>query len=342
MKAVFAILSLLVMNGCQSLGYVTQAALGQARLMTSREPITDLLLDPALDAQLAEQLQLVMRAREFAATELLLPANGSFSSYVELDQPYPVWSVFAAPRFSLTPLSWCFPIAGCVSYRGYFSQQAAIDFSEQLAADGYDVYVAGAEAYSTLGWFNDPLTSAVLWRNDNQLRALVFHELVHQHYYLPGDTAFNESLASFLEQEGLRRWHAAQGEPSTMAQYDAQEQQQREFIGFVLRFRERFAELYRSATVDEADKRALQAEMREAWLSRGASTGYQGFFQGPLNNAQLSTVGSYFDWVPAFEQLLQDEQGDLTCFYERVENLMRLPGEVRRQALNDLMSLSSD
>ncbi|GGG52048.1 aminopeptidase [Pseudohongiella nitratireducens] len=342
MKRLWVIFALLMMSGCQTLGYVGQAALGHARLMASREPIPEILASPTLDPQLAQQLQVVSQAREFAEANLFLPANGSFTSYVSLDQPFPVWNVFAAPRYSLTPLSWCFPVAGCVSYRGYFSQEAATGFAGQLASDGYDVFVAGAEAYSTLGWFNDPLTSAVLWRDNNQLRALVFHELVHQHYYLPGDTAFNESLASFIEQQGLYRWHEARGEPSAMTQYQAQEQRQREFIDFVLGYRNRFAEMYASDAPSAARKQALQTEMREEWLGRGESAGYQGFFAGPLNNAQLSTVGSYFDWVPAFEQLLAEESGSLRRFYARVEHLMRLPDDKRRQALNELMQLKAD
>lgn len=337
MRVLLALITLLALTACQTVGYIGQAALGQARLMASREPIDELLDSSSLNPALTQQLQLVVLAREFAATELGLPANGSFTSYVELDRPFPVWNVFAAPRYSLSPLNWCFPIAGCVSYRGYFSREAATRYADQLLAEGMDVYVAGAEAYSTLGWFNDPLTSAVLWRNDSQLIALVIHELVHQHYYLPGDTAFNESLASFIKQEGLRRWYAMHsGGIEVMAAYEVQQQQQREFVDFVLSYRERFAELYQAGSVSETDKQALQHQMRQDWQRRGESAGYQGFFAGPLNNAQLSTVGAYFDWVPAFEQLLVEEAGNLEQFYGRVEALMRLPEESRRQALREL------
>lgn len=342
MRLPLVLLALFVMSGCQSIGYVGQAALGHVRLMAGREPIDELLNNPSLDSRLTQQLQLVGQAREFAEAYLYLPANGSFTSFVALDRPFPVWNVFAAPALSLTPLSWCFPVAGCVSYRGYFSQQAAVEFSNQLASEGFDVYVAGVEAYSTLGWFNDPLTSAVLWRNNNQLIALVFHELVHQHYYLPGDTAFNESLATFIEQEGLRRWHSGRAEVEAMAAYEAQEQQRQAFIDFVLAYRDRFAALYRSESASEGQKQALQDEMRSEWLARGESAGYQVFFQGPLNNAQLSTVGSYFDWVPAFRQLLTEEGGDLQRFYDRIEELMHLPDMERRQVLKEMMSALSE
>lgn len=331
------VITLLALSGCQTVGYVGQAALGQVQLMAGREPIDELLTRSDLDPKLSQQLELVVVAREFAEAELSLPAKGSFTSYVELEKPFPVWNVFAAPRYSLTPLSWCFPIAGCVSYRGYFSQDAATRYAEQMAEDGFDVYVAGAEAYSTLGWFNDPLTSAVLWRSDSQLVALVIHELVHQHYYLSGDTAFNESLASFIEQEGLRRWYAKYpGDAEVMTAYEARQKQQREFVDFVLSYRDRFEQLYQSASVSEAEKQALQSQMRHDWEKRGETAGYQGFFRGPLNNAQLTTVGSYFDWVPSFERLLSEEKGDLSRFYRRVEGLMRLPEDQRRQALERL------
>lgn len=340
MRLSLCLLALLLLSGCQTVGYVGQAAFGHVSLMASREPIDNLLNNPSLDSQLAQQLHVVVQAREFAASDLHLPANGSFTSFVALDRPFPVWNVFAAPEFSLTPVSWCFPVAGCVSYRGYFSQQAAVEFSEQLASEGFDVYVAGAEAYSTLGWFNDPLTSAVLWRNNNQLMALVIHELVHQHYYLPGDTAFNESLATFIEQEGLRRWHAGRAEKQAMAAYEKQARQRQIFIDFVLGYRDQFDALYRTESVSVTEKQALQQQMRRDWLARGEAAGYQVFFQGPLNNAQLSTVGAYFDWVPAFQQLLENQGGDLPRFYQQVAGLMRLPDSERRQTLRALLSVS--
>ncbi|MCB1664725.1 MAG: aminopeptidase [Pseudomonadales bacterium] len=329
----------LVLVACDSVRYYGQAAKGQMSLLWSRRDIETLLKEDSLDAQTREKLALVLDARTFARDALLLEPGGSYLSYVALDRPYVVWNVFAAPEFSTRPVNWCYPIAGCVSYRGYFSEQGASEFAESLRAQNLDVYSGGVDAYSTLGWFDDPLTSAVLRRSGPRLLTLVFHELAHRRVYLPGDTTFNESFATFVEQEGLRRWLALHPQPGLQEQLAREARMDEAFVGLVSEYRERLEELYAQSLDDAVMRERKQkiqhalredyAEFREAWDYRG----YDRWFDGPLNNAQLSTVASYNDLVPAFARLLIESEGDLARFYVRVEEISRLPAAERERLL---------
>src|SRR5690606_34424926 len=200
------LLLVLLTSGCAS--YYGQLAQGQWQLLRDRQPLERVIADPATDPALQRRLALAGQARDFASARLGLPDNGSYRSYVELDRPFVVWNVFATEEFSVEPRQHCFPIAGCVAYRGYFRLGRARGAAALLAAEGLDTWVAPVDAYSTLGWFDDPLLSSMLRRDDARLAGVIFHELAHQQLYLPGDTAFNESYASFVEQEGLRQWLA--------------------------------------------------------------------------------------------------------------------------------------
>ncbi|MCB1648887.1 MAG: aminopeptidase [Pseudomonadales bacterium] len=324
---------------CDSLAYYGQAAKGQMSLLMARQDIQTLLMDDSLPEPVRDKLSLVLEARTFARDTLLLEPGGSYLSYVELDRPYVVWNVFAAPEFSISPMSWCYPVAGCVSYRGYFSEQGAQAFADSLQAQNLDVYSGGVDAYSTLGWFDDPLNSAVLRRPEPRLLTLVFHELAHRRVYLPGDTTFNESFATFVEQEGLRRWLLQHKQPQMQEQLAQEARVEEAFVALVSAYRERLADLYaRALAADEMreGKQEIQRAMREdyarfrdAWNYRG----YDRWFDGPLNNAQLSTVASYNDLVPAFTRLLAEENGDLARFYRRVEQISRLPEDQRNALL---------
>jgi predicted aminopeptidase len=203
-KVAALLLVSLLLLACETVGYYSQAVRGQLAIVLGRQDIERLLQDETLDPLLAERFHELLSIREFAASELALPVAGNYSSYVDLGREHVVWNVFAAPEFSVDPLNWCYPIAGCVSYRGYFSKQAASRYAGQLADEGYDVYTGGVDAYSTLGWFDDSLLSTVLDRDSYQLAGLIFHELAHQVLYLPGDTTFNESFATAVERAGWR------------------------------------------------------------------------------------------------------------------------------------------
>lgn len=338
---VLSVLPLLA--ACDTISYYTQAAQGQAAILFGRVPIQQLLQDPDLDPRLREQLLLVESARDFAESDLALDAGGSYTSYVDPGRQYMVWNVFAAPWNSVDLLSWCFPIAGCVAYRGYFSEQAARQYANRLAEQGYDVFVGGVDGYSTLGWFNDPLPAPMLRRADHQIAGLIFHELSHQRFYLPGDTRFNESFASFVEQEGLRQWLQQQGQSEQFASVTAALTAQKGFTDFVISYRERFRKLYAGATGSSEEleqlRQAMFEQMRSEWLARLDAANYSGWFAGELNNARLATVGAYFDWVPAFEQLYADQGSDFAEFYRAVEALAKLPAPQRTAEIERLQSL---
>lgn len=339
LKSFVLLLVALMLVSCETINYYGQAAKGQLSLLLDREKIITLLERDTLDEQTRHKLELVLSAREFAEDSLYLSAGKSYLSYVELHRRYVIWNVFAAPEFSTTPVSWCYPIAGCVAYKGFFSEQAAAQYGDKLRGDGIDVYSGGVDAYSTLGWFADPITSSVLLRPDHRLLVLLFHELAHQRVYVAGDTTFNESFATFMEQEGLRRWLQQFPQEGLMAQLEKEDVMQSQFVALVTEYRAKLADVYELA-IDDAGKReqktAVQKELRSAYerlrddpASWGSYTGYERWFAGPLNNAQLATVGSYNDLVPAFEKILESVGGGLQEFYREVNRLARLPQKER-------------
>ncbi|MCL6690170.1 aminopeptidase [Pseudomonas sp. R3.Fl] len=331
-------LAFFLLGGCSTAGYYSQLGNGQLQLLAAREPVAEVVADPARDARLRQRLALSQEARAFASAELALPDNRSYRLYSDIHRPYVVWNVFATPELSLQPLTHCFPIAGCVAYRGYYAEAGAKAEAQRLEAQGWDVYVGGVEAYSTLGWFDDPIISSMLRWDDQRLAETLFHELAHQRFYLPGDTAFNESYASFVEQEGGRRWRAFRGLPPEQA---SRVRQREGFTRLVLDTRERLKELY-ARDLPEADKRAAKtaeferlrrdyrALCQREWAGKCP---YDAWVNGPLNNAKLLPFGLYDQWVPAFATLLRQVGGNWPAFYARVEKLGALPAEERQAAL---------
>ena len=331
----------LLLGGCSTLDYYAHLGQGQWQLLQARQPIERLLHDPATTPDLARRLTLSQQARDFASAQLQLPENRSYRLYADLERPFVVGNVFATPEFSLDPELHCFPIAGCVAYRGYYQQGRARGAAALLSQEGLDTYIGGVEAYSTLGWFDDPLLNTMLRWSDERFIAVIFHELAHQQYYLPGDTAFNESFATFVEREGLRQWHAARGE--TLPASDDHQRQQ--FIELVLASRERLQQLYASDLAESDMRIAKQAEFerlrREYRALRQREWGGQGrydaWIESPLNNAKLLPFGLYDQWVPAFAALFRREGRDWSAFYAAVAALGRLPEADRRAALEGLM-----
>ncbi|MBH3393221.1 MULTISPECIES: aminopeptidase [Pseudomonas] len=336
------LLAALLLNGCSSVAYYGQLAEGQWQLLRARQPVAQVIADPATPPQLRSHLAHAEQARVFASQQLKLPDNRSYRVYADIGRPYVVWNVFATPELSLQPVTHCFPIAGCVAYRGYYQQGAARGAAALMRQDGLDVYVGGVEAYSTLGWFDDPILSSMVGWGDERLATLIFHELAHQRFYVQNDTEFNESFASFVEQEGTRQWRVARG----LAAIGGDQGQQREqFIRLVLASRERLQAIY-SGTLDEAHKRQakraeferLRREYRQVRDGQwGGDKRYDAWVYGPLSNAKLLPFGLYDQWVPAFEALFREVGGDWGRFYERVEQLGRLPISERKAALQGLM-----
>lgn len=332
----------LLLDGCSTLDYYAHLGKGQWQLLQAREPVERLIAAPGTDPKLAQRLRLSQTARDFASAHLYLPDNRSYRLYADLYRPFVVWNVFATPEFSLEPKLHCFPIAGCVAYRGYYQQGRARGAAALLREQGLDTYIGGVEAYSTLGWFDDPLLSTMLRWSDERLVTVIFHELAHQQYYLAGDTAFNESFATFVEREGLRQWHAARGE-TPPASDDRQRQQ---FVELVLASRERLRQLYASGLPEQDMRAAKQAEFerlrRDYRALRQREWGGQGRFDAwidsPLNNAKLLPFGLYDQWVPAFAALFEREGRNWPAFYKAVAQLGELPEAKRLAELQSLQS----
>lgn len=332
------------MAGCESLVYYGQAINGQLSIISKREKIQSLVNDPAVSPELKQSLESILSIRNFAESSLGLPVDNNYSTYVDLQRPFVVWNVFAAEEFSLHAKNWCYPVAGCVSYRGYFSEDAARKYAASLTEENLDVYIGGIAAYSTLGWFADPVLNTIINREEHRLAALLFHELAHQLVYVPGDTQFNESFASAVEFEGLKRWLVENNNSatvSTVIEQAAREQRYREeFVGLVQTTIATLETLYSSSLTFE-EKREQKAKaidtlrddyqaLKQSWQGYSA---YDGWFAGDINNAKLNTVATYFNYVPAFDALLVQSNYQLPDFYTRVKALAKLPFDERQQAL---------
>jgi predicted aminopeptidase len=327
---------------CQSIQYYNQAFDGQMDILRNRRSIAELVDDPNTPATLRQELLFIVSARAFAEKNLRLPVNDHYLSYVELDRPYVVWNVFATPEFSLKPQTWCFPIVGCVTYRGYFSEQDAYRFGDSLKQKGFDVYIGGAIAYSTLGWFDDPVLSTFLNLSEAETAALIFHELAHSVLYVSDDTAFNESFATSVEQEGFRRWQAAVNDPKGYERWFRKHQQRQKFTGLILKYRTRLQNLYESnlpLNAKRNQKAAFFSQMRSEFADLKSDPGdmaaYDYWFKYPLNNARLISVSTYYDWVPAFNKILSETGGDLEKFYQKCRQLAKKEPAERNRILQD-------
>jgi predicted aminopeptidase len=309
---ILLLLSALLLAGCETLSYYGQAAGGQLALMSRAHPVEELEAGPALK----ERLGLALQIRDFASRELALPDNGAYRSYADLGRPYALWNVVAAPEFSLAPVQSCFPVAGCVSYRGYYEKQAAQRHAAAQRARGHDVVVYGVPAYSTLGWFGDPLLSTFIHYPEADLARLMFHELAHQVVYVKDDSTFNESFAVSVEREGLRRWRAARGLPAP--EIGGRE----DFRALVAETRARLEALYRMRLAPEEMRRRKREVLAPLapWMKR-----LRGLESAEPNNALIASFATYHDKLPAFERLLAEAGGDFERFYARVRALARLP-----------------
>lgn len=334
-----ALLATLPLSGCGTL-YLAQAAAGQWQVMAARRPIAAVVADPATSPALRARLEEARAARDFASRALALPDNGSYRQYAAIDRPYVVWNVVAAPEFSVVPREWCFPIAGCVAYRGYFSARRARDYALTLESRGYDVYVGGVAAYSTLGRFADPVLSTMLGVGDEQIAAVIFHELAHQVAYVPGDSAFNEAFAVTVEQEGLTRWLTARGRSEALAAWRRRRAMQEAAAALFAARRGELRRLYASGLDPprmRAAKRevfaALAADLEALDARHGVHTDRRRRIGTALNNARLASVATYYGCVPGFERLLGSVDHDLPRFYEAVKALAARPAAGRHAAL---------
>jgi predicted aminopeptidase len=326
-----------LLSGC----YYVQATRGQIEVLAKREPIDEIIASPETDAELERRLRLVQEARQFSVEELGLPDNKSYRSYTDLERDFVVWNVFAAPEFSLDAREWCYPIVGCVSYRGYFSEAAAHEEAEKLQQKGFDVAVGGVPAYSTLGNFNDPVLNTMMRWDDVRLVSTLFHELAHQVLYIKDDTAFNESFATAVEEIGIERWLTANGNPEDMAGYRAQKSLNRRLVGLVDDARDDLRD-YFSRDTDAENLRVLKSEryerladeVREALRAAGRSENH--WLTVELNNARLLPMALYDRHVPAFLALYADCGNELDCLYQQAEKISKLDREARGARLAEL------
>ena len=330
-----------------SLGYYWQSARGHLSVWWSARSVRDWVEDPATAPTLSERLRLAQRMRRFASEVLGLPDNGSFTRYAALDRPFVLWNVQAAPELSLDPVRWCFPFAGCVAYRGFFSRERADTFAAALRAQGLDVQVSGVPAYSTLGWFDDLLLSSFLHYPEPELAQVIFHELAHQVVYLPGDTAFNESFATAVELIGVQRWLEASGvEPATVRAWLARRSHREQFVALLAEASRALRAAYAGSDSDDMKRAAkirILAELRAQAAQHKAANPdfsvYDRWFTQELGNAHLMAVGLYHESVPAFMALFREQGEDLPRFFEAVRGLAALPSAERVSRMTTLSGL---
>ncbi len=328
-------LATLALSGC----YVLQAASGQAEVIRRSEPIAQVLADPSTSAKTKERLQLVEAARVFAISDLAMRDGKSYRKYADMGRPYVVHNVVATPEFSVEPRRWCFPITGCIAYRGYFDEDRARAYGLKLSIRGDDVSVGGVPTYSTLGHLPDPVFGSMLGWRDTRLVGTIFHELAHERLYFADDSEMNEAFASVVEDEGIRRWLQRQGRAGEIVAYEASMARQKEFAALLRDARSRLAQLYASglppATMRIEKQREIGAlkfryeQLRVQW---GGYAGYDGWFARSLNNAHLAAVATYEDCVPGLRHTLQ-EAGSLPAFYDKVESTRRLGVQARHAEL---------
>lgn len=338
--------TLCLTSGCSTLGYYAQSVGGHLAMVRAARPVPELLGDAATPATLHERLALSQRLRDYAVRELKLPDNASYRRYADLKRPAAVWNVVAAPELSLKLETWCFPVVGCVGYRGYFDRADADAYAAGLKARSLEVSVYGVPAYSTLGrlppfeWLADPLLSTFIRYPEGELARLMFHELAHQVAYAEDDTEFNESFATAVERIGGRRWLATQAAPAAREEYARFDARRQDFRALTMAYRDKLDALYRSdagAAEKRERKAVLMAELRaehEAIKAGrwGGFAGYDGWF-ARANNASFGVLAAYHALVPDFERLFERSGGDFDRFYAEVRRLAELPKAQRRAAL---------
>ena len=337
-KKTLSMLLLLGLGGCSSTGYYLSALSGHAQLLNAQRPLDEVLADPGLPAPTRAALKTMLEARDFASRELALPDNDSYRSYADLGREYAVWNVVAAPPFSLEPKQWCFIFVGCVSYRGYYRQAQAQNYAEALRAEGLDVQVAGARAYSTLGWTDDPLLNTMLDRAETRRVGIIFHELAHQQLFIKGDSRFNESFATAVEQEGIRRWLRTQGRDEAYQRYLEERRRDGQFKQMLFRTREKLQTLYqqdRSGAYKREQKARIFSELKQDFArlkkNQAEFAVYDRWMAQDLNNAHLALLATYSEYAPAFAALLTAKQGDLRAFYQAAEAIAeKEPGQRRK------------
>lgn len=338
------------LTGCSTAGYYWQAASGHIGVLRRQVPIENVIASPETSPALREKLQQVQELRQFAQKNLHLPAGNHYTRYADLQRRFVVWNVHAAPEFSLEAHTWWYPLVGRLKYRGYFNENEAKALAAAMAAEGMDVYVAGIEAYSTLGLLRDPVLNTFVHHTASDLAEILFHELAHQKVFISGDTDFNEAFAVAVAQEGTRRWLQSKGGPEAIQEYEQDLLRERQFHEIVSKTCKELEDLYAThANETPEQKRALKNSILEGLRSAhqrlktewGGTSPFDPWFAKPLNNARLNTVATYYDLVPGFLGLLQEEGGNLDRFFAMVQAMGKIPPKERRKTLYALSKAHS-
>lgn len=329
-------------SGCGTARFYAQAIHGQAQILHRQQPAPEVCANPNTPPAVREKLELVRQLCEFATAELGLPAGEHYLRYADLGRPFVVWNIYAAPEFSVEAKSWWYPLVGRLKYRGYFNETLARAEAARLTEKGFDVHVGGVEAYSTLGWFRDPVLNTFLDRDPAGLADLIFHELAHQRLFIRGDTEFNEAFAVAVAREGVRRWLQSEGDQAALAKWEAEEHCDEALVSLVRETRRRLNQLYtESSGLAEEQLRQQKADIlaefqqaaREWRAASGCNGGSSVWFEKPVNNARLNTIATYYDLLPGFERLLADCDHDLARFFVAVERIGKGSKLERRNAL---------
>jgi predicted aminopeptidase len=327
-------------TSCADIPYNSQIVKGHLDVIKRREDIDDLLKGESISPLLRERLQLVGAAREFAFSVMQLPQSGSYTTYVDLQRNYVVKNLFAAPEFSTQLKTWCYPIVGCTGYRGYFDETMLSDDMQALRDEGYDVHVGNVAAYSTLGWFDDPILNTAIYRSESRLIGLIFHELSHQQLYIENDTIFNESFATAVQRAGLEQWYSRQGKRDEIDEMRTRNNGRELALEIITATRRQLAELYRQDLAEDEIRRQKDIllntardryEALEPQLAR--ASGFDFWFSGELNNAKLGSVAAYHQHVQAFLKVLEHNNGQFVSFYQHAKRLGKLKPEKRNQCL---------
>ena len=344
---VVALVFAALLSGCADTRYLMQSVTGHWQMMQAAKPVDQWLQDDTTPVALKQRLELAQRIRQFAVTELKLPDTASYQRYADLKRPAVVWNVVAAPEFSLTLKTWCFPVMGCVGYRGYFNESEARAFAETLKAEGLEVSVYGVPAYSTLGWLNwvggDPLLNTFMGYPEGELARMIFHEMAHQVLYVKDDTLFNESFATAVERLGGERWLAAHGSQKVKNDDALRASRRREFRALCLATRQQLEAIYKENSPLDYDSRAREAmkkvvmesfkndyaALKKSW---GGYAGYDAWVAG-ANNASFALQAAYDEWVPGFEALFDRNGQDWARFYDAVKGLAKRPALARSSVL---------
>ncbi|WP_352679401.1 aminopeptidase [Mesorhizobium sp. M0184] len=340
-RSVAAMIVMSGVAGCTSISYYAQSLKGHLEIMAARQDVGKLIDNPSTPGTLRARMASASAIRQFAIDELALPDNNSYRSYVDVGRDAVTWAIFAAPEFSLTPRTWCFPVFGCVPYRGYFSKRSAIETAVELQRQGLDVYVTGITAYSTLGWSSDPLLSTMLSQDEAGLAGLVFHELAHQRVYVQDDSGFNEAFATAVETTGVRKWLRANGDTAGLRRYEADRRRRAQFLALVSQTRDELRHVYDDSATSEQKRAAkiaaierLRMRYREMRDSRWHGyRRYDVWFDSPINNAKLAATSVYGDRVATFLRLFDLCSGDFPRFFASVRWIGALDKSDRAEAL---------